>query len=312
MRLCRSLSPDLWSPRVQVSVLCGPGLGSPSCVLKGPGHSCLPEARPLLRDTHSEAWPRELSREKAGRPQPFPLPGAVAPRQTGCLQCRRRRFGPRVGKTPWRRAWRPPRCSCLESSRTEGCCPQTQSRSTDATRCAHTPQNQSPHRPAVEKTRRLPVSSLALLQRHGVPRDLDPVRGTTDIARWRDARLPAGLPPTSRHSRPRDKWEISREDVKGLPCPIQAGREDEKVVVRLGLSGDDAIRILSQQVPRQHPRRDHGNSPPFRHFGRWRRGPLGIFQHGRPRRRTGRGLGGGVRVRGGARTGRGPGGPGPG
>lgn len=92
---------------------------------------------------------------------------------------------------------------------------------------------------------------------------MDPVHGTTDIARWWDACLPAGLPPTSRHSRPRDKWEISREDVKGLPCPIQAGREDEKVVVRLGLSGDDAIRILRQQVPRQHPRRDHGNSRPY-------------------------------------------------
>lgn len=135
--------------------------------------------------------------------------------------------------------------------------------SADAEWCAHTPQNQSPHRPAVDKTRRLPVTSLTSLQRHVIPRDLDPVHGTTDIARWRDACLPAGLPPTSRHSRPRDKWEISREDVKGLPCPIQAGREDEKVVVRLGLSGDDAIRILSQQVPRQHPRRDHGNSPPF-------------------------------------------------
>ena len=32
--------------------------------------------------------------------------------------------------------------------------------------------------------------------------------------------------------------------------------------MRPGLSGGDAIRILSQQVPRRHPRRDHGNSPP--------------------------------------------------
>lgn len=40
------------------------------------------------------------------------------------------------------------------------------------------------------------------------------------------------------------------------------GGEDEKLLVRLGLSGDDAVRILSELVPRQHPRRDHGNSLP--------------------------------------------------
>lgn len=34
-------------------------------------------------------------------------------------------------------------------------------------------------------------------------------------------------------------------------------------MVRVGLSGDDAVRLLGQLFPRQHSRRDHGNSLPF-------------------------------------------------
>ncbi|KAM9030752.1 transmembrane protein 18-like isoform 3-T3 [Megaptera novaeangliae] len=48
-----------------------------------------------------------------------------------------------------------------------------------------------------------------------------------------------------------------REDTRGLLDLSGRGGEDEKVVVRLGLSGGDVVCILSQQVPRQHPRRDH-------------------------------------------------------
>ena len=87
-----------------------------------------------------------MRREKAGRPQSFPLPG----RSGGSYE--RRRFSPWVGKTPRRRAWRPPQGSCLENPRTEGLCPQRRTRSTDATWRAHTPQNQSPHPTAVDKT----------------------------------------------------------------------------------------------------------------------------------------------------------------
>lgn len=56
--------------------------------------------------------------------------------------------------------------------------------------------------------------------------------------------------------------EITREDTRGLLDLSGRGGEDEKVVVRQGLSGGDAVCILSQQVPRQHPRRDHGKSLP--------------------------------------------------
>ena len=198
-----------------------------------------------------------MRRERAGRPQPFPLPG----RSSGSSE--RRRFSPWVGKTPRRRAWRPPQCSCLENPRTQGLCPQRRTRSTDATWRAHTPQNQSPHPTAVEKTAASACLSTSYYCTATEYREIWTQYSALQIPRdGGPACLPACLPPTSRHRRPRDKWEISREDVKGLPYPMQEGREDEKVVVRLGLSGGDAIRILSQQVPRQHPRRDHGNSPP--------------------------------------------------
>ena len=45
--------------------------------------------------------------------------GAITGPPGVCLQRRRRRFNPRVGKVPWSREWQPAPGSCLENPRTE-------------------------------------------------------------------------------------------------------------------------------------------------------------------------------------------------
>ncbi|XP_030167601.1 transmembrane protein 18 isoform X1 [Lynx canadensis] len=49
----------------------------------------------------------------------------------------------------------------------------------------------------------------------------------------------------------------ARGDAGGVPCGNRLGWGQETVVVRVGLSGDDAVRLLGQLFPRQHSRRDH-------------------------------------------------------
>lgn len=57
--------------------------------------------------------------------------------------------------------------------------------------------------------------------------------------------------------------EIPREETpEAFPARSDWGGDRETAVVRVGFSGHDALRLLSQLFPRQHSCRDHGNLLP--------------------------------------------------
>lgn len=68
------------------------------------------------------------------------------------------------------------------------------------------------------------------------------------------------MPGTERVSR---QVEIPREATpEAFPVLSNWGGDGKTVVVRVGLSRDDAVRLLSQLFPCQHSCRDHGNLLP--------------------------------------------------
>lgn len=90
--------------------------------------------------------------------------------------------------------------------------------------------------------------------------------------------------------------EIPREETPEAFPGRSDGAGTETAVVRVGFSGDDALRLLGQLFPRQHSGRDHGNLLLLdRPFGPRYLGPLGVCPHPLSTPTTAEGDGAGLR-----------------